>query len=176
METLKIMKVLLLGDGAVGKTALRLRYMGLGFSKSYMMTIGADFGVKSIDTQAGTIKLQIWDLAGQQHFSKVRSLFYSGTHAAIFVFDCTRMDTFQNIDDWVKELVKHIPHPIPTVLIANKTDLRSEVDFSLSKRDGFLLAQKITKKYFKNKITVSYFETSAKTGINVDRAFFSLVN
>jgi len=176
IETPNILKVVLLGDGAVGKTSLRLRYMGLGFAQSYMMTIGADFAVKSLDTASGKqIKLQIWDLAGQPHFSKVRSLFYNGTGAAILVYDCTRLNTFQNIDNWMEELLKNVKTPIPIILIANKTDLRGVVDFSVTKEEGYYLAQKIAKKYFNKKNTVGYIETSAKSGDNVANAFSLLV-
>lgn len=175
------MKIVLLGDGAVGKTALRLQFMGLGFQKRYMMTIGADFAIKTITLKTGpyaghTLKSQIWDLAGQENFSKVRSLYYTGSHAAFMVYDCTRLATFQNIENWMNELFKNTPNPIPVILIANKTDLRPEVDFSLTKEDGVKMAQRISESYLKNRIAVPYYETSAKTGVNVELAFESLAH
>lgn len=173
------MKIVLLGDGAVGKTALRLRFMGLGFQRRYMMTIGADFAIKTIKLKSGPykghdLKSQIWDLAGQENFAKVRSLYYTGSHAAFMVYDCTRLATFQNIENWMKELFKNTPNPVPIILLANKTDLRSEVDFSLTKEDGFKMAQRISETFLQNKINVPYYETSAKTGENVDEAFQAL--
>ncbi|MHA2364963.1 MAG: Rab family GTPase [Candidatus Hodarchaeales archaeon] len=173
------MKIVLLGDGAVGKTALRLRFMGLGFQSRYMMTIGADFAIKTINITSGpyagnNIKSQIWDLAGQLNFNKVRALYYNGSHAALMVYDCTRLDTFQNIENWMGELFKNTRTIIPVVLIANKTDLRANVDFSLTKEDGLKMAQAITDRFLQNKVAVPYFETSALTGENVDFAFQSL--
>ena len=170
------MKIVLLGDGGVGKTALRLNFMGLGFQNHYMMTVGADFAMRQIPLKTGefaghTLRTQIWDLAGQDNFAKVRSLYYNGSHGAMIVYDCTRVATFQNIDNWLKELNKNIVKPVPVVLIANKTDLRADVDYSLSKEDGIRMAQRISKDYLHNSFEVPYFETSAKTGANVNTAF-----
>ena len=99
------MKVCLLGDGAVGKTALRKRYLGKQFSSGYVMTIGADFAVKKteINTNDGTksVKFQIWDLAGQPRFNSVRELYYKGSHGGLLVFDITRRDSFSNLNSWV---------------------------------------------------------------------------
>ena len=71
-----LVKIVLAGDGAVGKTTLRRRYLGEGFQASYMMTIGADFAVKRVDIGGKTITFQIWDLAGQPRFQMVRELYY----------------------------------------------------------------------------------------------------
>ena len=85
------------------------------------------------------------------------------------------MDTFQNIENWIEELLKNVKTPVPIVLIANKTDLRTDVDFSISKEEGYYLAQKIAKKYLNKENSVGYIETSAKSGHNVERAFQFLV-
>lgn len=69
------MKIVLAGDGAVGKTAIRERYLGKGFSSNYMMTIGADFALKEAHVREKSIKFQIWDLAGQPRFGTVRSVY-----------------------------------------------------------------------------------------------------
>ena len=104
-----LMKVCLLGDGAVGKTALRERYLGKEFTSSYLMTIGADFAVQKTLVKDKEVKFQIWDLAGQERFNSVRSLYYSGSHGALFVFDVTRPESYQNIiNGWLPELKKHI--------------------------------------------------------------------
>ena len=171
-----IIKTVLIGDGNVGKTTLRERYMGQGFRSQYIMTIGADFAVREMKINNNkladnVIRCQIWDLAGQTNFMKVRELYYMGTHGIILVFDCTRPNSFINIDNWLQEAEKNIGTNVPIVLIANKKDLRDSVPNSISKEEGEKMAKKIAEKYFNNKIKVPYIETSAKTGENVDEVF-----
>lgn len=163
------MKIVLLGDGAVGKTSLRLRYMGLGFQSKYMMTIGADFAIKDIKTPDGrALKCQIWDLAGQQSFKRVRSTYYVGVHGALLVYDATRPETYQNIDQWVEELLRNSNQAIPVAVLANKVDLVETVPVSVSEEDGRRLCANLTEKLG---LEVPYLETSAKTGQNVEEAF-----
>ena len=102
-----LMKIVLAGDGAVGKTALRERYLGKGFSSNYMMTIGADFALKEATIREKSIKFQIWDLAGQPRFNSVRELYYRGSHGAMLVFDLTRRESFTNLYLWIDELLKN---------------------------------------------------------------------
>ena len=79
-----LFKVILMGDGSVGKTSLRRQYMGEGFRANYMITIGADFAVKKMSLEGGhDVSIQIWDLAGQEHFKNVRSTFYKGAQGAL---------------------------------------------------------------------------------------------
>ena len=163
----------MLGDGGVGKTALRLRFMGHGFQSSYLSTIGADFALKEVILEnKESIKMQIWDLAGQVHYSKIRTNYYIGAHGAFIVYDVVRPDSFENITNWILEVKKNLNKPIPIVLIANKIDLRNQFDQAVSKNDGQKLKEKLEKEY-ENK--VYYVETSAFTGAGVDEAFHLLV-
>jgi small GTP-binding protein len=174
------MKVCLLGDGAVGKTALRERYLGKQFSSGYVMTIGADFAVKrtEIKTEDGTksVKFQIWDLAGQPRFNSVRELYYKGSHGGLLVFDITRRDSFSNLNSWVEELYKNSGRGImPIALLGNKVDLRDETDDPITPEEAHAYIEELKKKYdidFK----VPYLETSAKTGDNVDESFDMLAH
>ena len=145
------------------------------------MTIGADFSIKDIlitsnNGSTQTIKCQFWDLAGQPRFSVVRGVYYSGCHGAFLIYDCTRLDSFENIVNWLQELKKSLKDPIPVVLVANKTDLRSSVPISVSAEQGKKLAEMIGKYYLYDRFDVPYIETSAKTGENVNLAFKTLVN
>ena len=171
------MKVVLLGDGAVGKTALRERFLGKGFASNYLMTIGADFAVKQLAMDGKPIKFQIWDLAGQERFGSVRSLYYSGSHGALMVFDVTRAETFNNLmTGWVEEIRKHVKAgPIPIILLGNKIDLRDPNDAShITPEAGQKLADELGKLYYGNDTAVLYLETSAKTGDNVEQSFIEL--
>ncbi|OLS23800.1 MAG: GTPase KRas precursor [Candidatus Heimdallarchaeota archaeon LC_3] len=173
-------KIVLCGDGAVGKTALRLRYMGRGFQAKYMMTIGADFALKEISVtdnlgNSQTFKFQLWDLAGQQNFSSVRPLYYMGAHGAILVYDVTRLSTFENTASWIAEITKGIGKKLyPIVLIANKIDFRRQSDIAITAEEGRELARRISDEEFDGKIKIPYIETSAKTGENVDDAFLKI--
>jgi small GTP-binding protein len=169
-----------MGDGAVGKTSLRNTYMGEQFTGQYLMTIGADFSIKEapvfVDGIKYDLKFQIWDLAGQQRFQEVRSVYYSGSVGALLVYDITRPDTYENTIKWLIELGKHAGKkiPPPVVLLGNKMDLREDMPSSMSAKDGLTLAKILPKYYCEDKFDVPYFETSAKTGENVERAFLKL--
>ena len=130
-----MLKVTLIGDGAVGKTSLRNRYMGRGFRQDHLMTIGADFATveKEIIYNERTYNciFQIWDIAGQKRFSDMRARFFHGSMAAIAVFDITRPDSFQNIRVWIEEIWKNNGKgAIPIVLVGNKSDLRDRKSVS----------------------------------------------
>ncbi|MHA2362654.1 MAG: GTP-binding protein [Candidatus Hodarchaeales archaeon] len=169
-----LMKICLIGDGAVGKTALRERYLGKGFAANYLMTIGADFAVQHMEVDGKQIKFQIWDLAGQERFGSVRSLYYSGSHGVLMVFDVTRDGTYHNlVQGWLPELQKHLrTGPVPIILLGNKIDLRSPDDASHIQADqGKKLAAELAEQYSGGDVEVHYLETSAKTGVNVIEAF-----
>ena len=106
------LKIVLLGDGAVGKTNIRKNYLGQGFTKDHLMTIGADFAaadkVLQIEDKEYNITFQIWDLAGQGTFNQVRSMYYRGVFGALVVFDVTRKNSFDNLSSWIKELYKNL--------------------------------------------------------------------
>ncbi len=169
------MKVCLLGDGAVGKTALRERYLGKQFSTGYVMTIGADFAVKKteINTEEGkkSIKFQIWDLAGQPRFHSVRELYYKGSHGALLIFDITRRDSLTNLNSWIDELYRNSGRGImPITFLGNKVDLRDEVDDPITQDEALEFIKKVKEEY-KIDFEMPYLETSAKTGVNVDESF-----
>lgn len=168
----RLFKICLLGDGGVGKTALKERFLGKGFESSYMMTIGADFATYTATVNEEEVKLQIWDLAGQQRFKEVRSGFYQGTLGALLVFDVTRKDSAENLTNWIEEAKKYSGNAnISLILVANKIDLRKGTTGSVTKRQGQLIAKKIAQE---NNSVVPYVETSAKDNLNVPQAFLDL--
>lgn len=167
----RIFKIILLGDGGVGKTALRHRFLGQGFEKNYMMTVGADFAIHSMQINNENVKLQIWDLGGQERFKDVRSGFYQGALGALMVFDVTRKESADNLPKWKEELLSNLSQfdqatKTQFVVVANKIDLRKEIPSSLNKTQGRKVARKLGK--------VKYFETSAKDNENVPQAFLEL--
>lgn len=163
-----VRKCVLVGDPRVGKTSLRHRYMGRGFNANYMVTIGADFTIKRIGNSA----LQIWDLAGQPMYKSVRDGYYKGAQGIILVYDITRPDTFVAIAQWIDEISAKIGKILPMVLVANKNDLRDGSQNHVSSAQGKQYAQVLSNWAG---MDVTYLETSAATGLNVDTLFEHLL-
>ncbi|MHA2362866.1 MAG: GTP-binding protein [Candidatus Hodarchaeales archaeon] len=166
-------KLALLGEGAVGKTSLRRKYLGIKFTSEYLLTIGADFATNIIPvTENITFKAQIWDLAGQPRFSGVRKAYYLGCLGGLLIFDRTRPETLENTMNWLNELWNGSGRgPIPFIILGNKSDLLHEDHLKLEKKAKLwtkvFTDETVPKKGFK----VHYLKTSAKTGLNVDKAF-----
>ncbi|MHA2295321.1 MAG: GTP-binding protein [Candidatus Hodarchaeales archaeon] len=168
-------KINIIGDGFVGKTALLERYLTKTYRSDYLQTIGADFATYKSVVNGKEIKFQVWDLAGQPKWSSVRSIYYRGSMGAILVYDITKEESYNNTINWLKELFKHTRRgPIPVVMLANKVDLRDKNPYALSKEKGLTLTEEINKKILSRGFTCSFFETSAKTGQNVELAFTEL--
>ncbi|MFX0093396.1 MAG: GTP-binding protein [Candidatus Hodarchaeota archaeon] len=165
-------KIVLLGDGTVGKTSLRERFMGRGFPSEYIMTIGTELASKIVNLPSTnkTVVLQIWDLAGQPHFKTIRNIYYRGSHGALLVYDITQPSSFDNAMSWITECWKKVGRQIPFVLLGNKSDLRSQNN-CIPESDGHKLAKEIEKALG---FPTSYYETSALTGFNVDKTFIFL--
>ena len=167
-------KIVLLGDGAVGKTTLAKRYIGEEAEKIYLMTIGVEFHSKIVEVSIGKFKfklnLMIWDIGGQERWYELRPSFYLGSSGAILVYDVARFSTYRNIEAWADEFVKKVGVK-PMVLVGNKIDLRDKVP-SLKLEDGHILSSRLKEKYG---IEVPYLETSALYGINVEKPFEELV-
>ena len=165
-------KICLLGDGAVGKTSLRNRYLGKAFKADYMMTIGAEFALKAIKVEERDVKYQIWDLAGQDKIGSIRDLYYWGSMSALIVFDVTRPDSFFHIQNWIAELWNNNGKgKIPFVLLGNKIDLRPETPNSVTTDQGIKYVTQLSETTKGEGFKVEYLETSAKTGENVEMAF-----
>jgi len=164
-----VFKIVILGDSAVGKTSLINQFVENAFEEDYKPTLGAniirkDVMLEDLNTK---VRLIVWDLAGQEKYNVVRSLYYQGCVGALLVYDITRMETFNNIEaKWLDDFKKYVKREGVYLLIGNKSDLVSQR--MISNEDGMKLADKINASKF--------IETSAKLGENVDNAFKSLVS
>jgi len=160
-----IFKVILLGDGAVGKTSLIRKYMEGKFRIDYLPTIGAQIYTKIIKDGKGTgAKLVIWDISGQPAFKGIRSDYYKGATGIILVFDLTRPETLEHLDVWVNEAMKYTKAP-RIIVAGSKFDL--EHDRKVLEKSGEVYASKVNGKYL---------ETSAKDGKNVEKLFTVLTD
>jgi small GTP-binding protein len=155
-------KIVMLGDGAVGKTAMTVRFTENFFESDYKRTIGTDFSIKrmTLDEPDADVTLQIWDLAGQPRFEAVRQGFYRGARGGLLLYDVTRRRTFMNIENWMNEAYRSLDREIPLVVVANKVDLvESRV---VTTEEG---------KAFADERGFIYVESSALTGENVEEAY-----
>lgn len=163
-----VFKLVIVGDSAVGKTALFTRYITGYFKEDYKMTVGVQHNVRKylINTAEGKgaeVTCQIWDMGGQTRFSSVRPLYYRGAFGAIIVFDLTRMTTFEDLPKWVNE-IKKFTENCPIIIIGNKSDLKGLRGVDKNKARRFAKANQC-----------EYIETSAKRGKNVDIAFSRVI-
>ncbi len=174
-------KIVLIGDGGVGKTALRRAWLGEGFKTEYLMTIGADFASQEVTyyhsptRTAYDIKFQVWDLAGQPRFKAVRDLYYRGAVGALCFFDITNQESYMNLVEWIQSYwnLNGIGKS-PILIVGSKCDLRDNPAFphQVSAHYGKEYATELSK-LLKDKLgfSVHYLETSSKERINVDKAF-----
>ncbi len=160
-----LFKLLIIGDSGVGKSSLMNRFSDNIFTESYINTIGVDFKIRSINMDGKMIKLQIWDTAGQERFRTIVSSYYRGAHGIMIVFDITDKETFMNVRMWCEEIKKHAAPNVRTMLIGNKADFNTkrQVDFTEAKE-------------FADNMNMTYFETSAKTALNVEKSFYELAS
>ncbi len=154
-------KIVLLGDSGVGKTSLVQRYVYDSLSPDVGRTIGAVLHVKKIEFNDVVHKQVIWDLGGQESFSELREQYCANSSAALFVFDRTRLETFQNIDEWLTALYSSAGK-IPVIAVENKIDLESVITSEQIK--GMLEARELI-----------HLQTSAVENTNVDSAFRELM-
>ncbi|TFG26609.1 GTP-binding protein [Candidatus Thorarchaeota archaeon] len=170
----KIMKAVLIGDGAVGKTSIRRNYLGEEFTEGHIATIGVDLATKRVLFNQDIVKFIIWDLAGQPTFEKVRGHYYSGCNGILLVYSVINRESFDNASKWLVEAYKNMGPLPPTIIIGNKTDLRYSLDRSkyVTPEEGEAFA-----KYFIKKLDVPavFHETSAKTGSGIQDAFTRLL-
>ncbi|MHA2601899.1 MAG: Rab family GTPase [Candidatus Thorarchaeota archaeon SMTZ1-83] len=162
-----LFKVVVLGEGAVGKTAIVTRFSHGFFRTDYKTTIGSQFAVKNINIpEEGdnelVVKLQIWDVAGQSRFQILRPMYYRGSNGGLLVYDVSRRRTFMLLEEWLEELHKAIQKDIPLVLVANKTDLPDRVVEPSEGRE------------FADAHGMPYVESSAKTGEGIVDIFAHL--
>lgn len=156
-------KLVLLGESAVGKSSLVLRFVKSQFHEFQESTIGAAFLTQTVSLDDTTVKFEIWDTAGQERYHSLAPMYYRGAQAAIVVYDVTNADTFQRAKNWVKELFRQASPTIVIALAGNKADLTSKrvVDFeeaSAYAQDNGLL----------------FMETSAKTSHNVNNLMVAI--
>ena len=158
-----ILKILVLGDSAVGKTSLSLQYVENYFPESYISTVGVEYKNKPVKLNNTNILLQIWDTCGQERYKSLSKTFMKGADGILFVYDISNKQTFDHIKDWIMES-QSSNNEFKKIIVGNKIDLPPE------RRK---VSQEVLTKYSNDK-KIQGIETSAKSGENVEEAFLML--
>lgn len=175
-------KILVVGDIGTGKTSFIKRYVNDTFSITYKATVGVDFALKVINRDDGkTVRIQLWDIAGQERYQNLLHVYYKDAVGAIVLFDITRPSTLEGAKKWKDDIDKKVKFPgtdesIPVVLVANKVDLIEDENLDDNEHnqldDNFILEidQLSTEYEF-----LTWFKASAKNDIGVKDTFESMV-
>uniref|UniRef100_A0A8C6WHS1 small monomeric GTPase n=1 Tax=Neogobius melanostomus TaxID=47308 RepID=A0A8C6WHS1_9GOBI len=157
-------KLVLLGESAVGKSSLVLRFVKGQFHEFQESTIGAAFLTQTVCLDDTTVKFEIWDTAGQERYHSLAPMYYRGAQAAIVVYDITNTDTFTRAKNWVKELQRQASPNIVIALAGNKADLANKRNVDFQEAQGYA-----------DDNSLLFMETSAKTAVNVNEILWPLV-
>ncbi|OQR78494.1 ras-related protein Rab-5C-like [Tropilaelaps mercedesae] len=156
-------KLVLLGESAVGKSSLVLRFVKGQFHEYQESTIGAAFLTQTVCLDDTTVKFEIWDTAGQERYHSLAPMYYRGAQAAIVVYDLTNADTFSRAKTWVKELQRQASSNIVLALAGNKADLATKRAVETAEAQAYADENELL-----------FMETSAKTASNVNDIFLAI--
>ena len=160
-----MIKIILIGDSAVGKTNIMNKYLKGTFNENTKATVGVEFGSKLFNIENHKIKAQIWDTAGQEKYKAITGAYYKGSKGAFVVYDITRKETFESTDKWINDLKVTADPKINIILIGNKCDLEDKRE--VLKEQGEEKAKSFG---------CAFLETSALSGDNIDKGFEMMVS
>ena len=155
-----LFKYIIIGDSFVGKSKILLRYTNNEYNENFVITIGAEFGAKTINIDGQEIRIQIWDTAGMENFKSITRSYYKNSICALIVYDISNKDSFKNVLNWIEDCKVFSPKNILLVLIGNKCDLEEKRQVSIE--EGKKVAEEND---------MIFFETSAKDNININEVF-----
>ena len=155
-----LFKYIIIGDSFVGKSKILLRYTNNTYNENFVITIGAEFGAKTINIDGQEIRIQIWDTAGMENFKSITRSYYKNSICALIVYDISNKDSFKNVLNWIEDCKVFSPKNILLVLIGNKCDLEEKRQVSIE--EGKKVAEEND---------MIFFETSAKDNININEVF-----
>ena len=167
MSDEEVLKIVILGEGRVGKTSILSKYFDKKFNEGQKSTINPSFYELNKDYQGKKVKFNFWDTAGQEQFNAINTMYYQNAVGALLVYDVTISETFEKVKDWVRTLQEMVGKNITFVIAGNKFDLsdKNMIEKNDEKVNSYCEKQKC-----------KHFYTSAKTGFNLNDAFDSLIN
>ena len=155
-----LLKYIIIGDEEVGKSNLLSHYIDDRFTSEYQSTIGVEFRAKNVVIRNTTYRIQMWDTSGKENFRSITRAYYKNSVCALVVYDISNRNSFNNVSTWIEDCRNNSSEKIFMVLIGNKSDLADKRQ--VSTEEGRELAEKYEMKFY---------ETSAKTGENVNDIF-----
>jgi Ras-related protein Rab-2A len=155
-----LFKFIIVGDSNVGKSCLMLQFTDNKFKSDNDPTIGVEFGSASIKHNESTLRLQIWDTAGQESFRSITRSYFRGAIGALLVFDLTSRESFTNLANWVEEIQMCASTNLVIILIGNKCDMTTQQEITIEEAEDFAKSKGLI-----------FIQTSAKTSHNVEKAF-----
>ena len=156
-----IFKIVLIGDTCVGKSCILVRFSDDIFNDNYVTTIGVDFRFKTMIVKEKVAKIQIWDTAGEERYRSITTAYYRGAAAILICCDCTNIESFNNVNNWVEEIGKYTDKDtVDKIILMNKCDLEKERKVERSEIEKF-----------EKENGLKVLEVSAKTGEGIDKAF-----
>ncbi|KAL6480652.1 hypothetical protein MHYP_G00116850 [Metynnis hypsauchen] len=156
-------KVVVLGEGCVGKTSVILRYCENKFYSKHITTLQASFFTKKLNISGNRVTLSIWDTAGQERFHALGPIYYRESNGAILLYDITDEDSFQKVKLWVKELRRILGNDVCLCIVGNKTDLDKDRNVSAEEAERYAEA-----------VGAQHHQTSAKLNTGINELFLSL--
>lgn len=156
-------KVVLLGEGCVGKTSLVLRYVENKFNDKHITTLQASFLNKKLNVGGKRVNLAIWDTAGQERFHALGPIYYRDSNGAILVYDITDEDSFQKVKNWVKELRRMLGQDVTLCIVGNKTDLEKDRHVPVQEAEQYAAS-----------VNAKHFHSSAKLNRGIEELFLDL--
>ena len=154
-------KLVIMGNPAVGKTSLILRFIKNKFSDDYKTTLGVDFLTKELELYGAKIRLMIWDMGGQDKWLSRRAKFMRGADGAIIVYSNTDIKSYLDLDKWADEVYQYVNEQIPIAIVRNKSDLPA-------------IRENLNPADLLEKLSTKIVSTSAKTGENVEEMFINI--
>ena len=161
----KKIKIMVIGETRVGKTALIKKYTKNDFGGVYLTTVGIDFQEKIINVEDKSIKLQIWDTAGEERFRNIAKNYFHTSDGFLLVYDISCRDSFEKLSFWLEQIRLNAPEHTKCIVAGNKCDLEEKRE--VNKNEG---------EDFSKENNINFFETSAKEGTNVNEIFQVLAN
>ena len=159
-----LLKYIIIGDSAVGKSNILTQYVYEKFSEEFQSTLGVEFAAKNAVIDNKIYRIQIWDTAGAENFRSITRAYYKNSVCAFIVYDITKRETFENVQVWLDDIKNQCPQTVLLVLVGNKLDLENERQISYEEGESFA-----------QKNNMYFFETSAKTGVNIENLFLKSV-
>ena len=158
-----IIKIILIGDTNVGKTCLVRRYLENQYNETEN-TIGLEYTTREVNIDSETVSVRIWDTAGQEKYQSLVEMHFTGTDGALVVFDICSKESFNNVQMWIDKLQKKCLESPAIILVGSKVDLDSQR--KVTPEEAYNFAQTME---------IDYYDTSAKTGENVNDVFYQII-